>query len=983
MTDPAASAVPQAPRPDRPPRATYRLQFGPDFGFDAATRIIPYLARLGVSHVYASPFLMARPGSTHGYDIIDHSRFNPEIGDEAAFARMSDALTRHGMGLILDFVPNHMGVGGADNRWWLDVLEWGERSLYADFFDINWRPATPHLKGKVLLPFLGDHYGAVLERGELELRLDERTGSFSVWYFEHRFPLAVRSYTPILRRAVARLGGDSHGGHALRAIADGFHRVGRGETATRKQVEVIRQSDELKGDLARLIQDDETVGPAIAAVAADINGHPDDPESFRDLHQVLEDQSYRIAYWRAAADEINYRRFFDINDLAALAMERPEVFDQTHTLVLRLIAERRLQGLRIDHIDGLYDPVEYCACLQEAVAYRTATWDPPSADDPSAALPALSHSLYLVVEKILARFEPMPADWAADGSSGYDFLNLALGLFVDGRAEAAIDRAHRAFTGRRPDFEGTVREAKHLILESSLASEFGVLAAELHGLAGQALTTRDFTLNTIRRVLRETIIAFPIYRTYATADGLPEEGRRFIDWAIAQARRQLRYVDSGLCDFVHKVLTLDLLTQDGVSRYRKRDVVRFAMRFQQLTGPVMAKALEDTTFYRAVRLAALNEVGGDPERFGVSPTAFHRVVEDRAKTYPRAMLTTATHDHKRGEDTRLRMAALSEQPAAWSERARRWLKLTRFRMKTVDDEPAPSRTSLYLFFQTLVGAWPIGLEPDDEAGLADLAERLTAYMIKAVREAKLRTSWTHQNQAYETAVEEFVRGVLNPRTGQTFLKDFVQFQRPVALAAACHGLAQTTLKLTVPGVPDLYQGTETWDLSLVDPDNRRPVDFPALTKALKAPQRADLGKLLATWGDGQVKQALIARLLDLRAQHPQLILSGTYEGLDVIGAEAERAVAFEREWDAKRLVVVVPRLVLPLLGEGGCLPLPPASVWGDTAVKLETSPVPFEDLLSRRRIMPKMGEGGAVLPLSSLFDRFPVAVLMSSAQEAQ
>ncbi|MGO8916795.1 MAG: malto-oligosyltrehalose synthase [Stellaceae bacterium] len=784
------------------PRATYRLQFNRDFTFVDAGALVDYLGDLGISHVYASPFLKARPGSTHGYDIIDHNEINPEIGTLAALAEFTERLKRRGMGLVLDFVPNHMGVGGRDNAWWLDVLEWGQLSPYADFFDIDWRAGRPDLSGKVLLPVLGEPYGAILEKGEISLRFDAGEGSFSAWYYEQRFPISPQRYAPLLRGVAL----PAEQGAALKRLADGFARL-RGGRGRRRRAALHAEGMRLKAELADLARREPVLAAALERAAAEVNGAPGNAASWRRLHALLEAQSYRVAYWRVAADEINYRRFFNINDLAGIRIELPELFERVHRLVLRLVAEGRLQGLRIDHVDGLFDPAAYCRRLQH---------------DAAAAAGLPEGSFYITVEKILAPHETL-RDWPVAGTTGYDFIREVGGLFIDPAGEAPLLRAWRRFTGRQARFGAVLHAAKRRITEVNLASEAGVLAGEFHALSRSHWRSRDFTRNGMRAALDEVIAAFPVYRTYVSEAGTAAEDRRYIDWAVAQAKKRWPGSDTSIFDFIHGVLSLDL-AQRGAG-YSRATVRQLAMRFQQLTGPVMAKGAEDTAFYRYTPLLAVNEVGGDPGRFGVSVGAFHRLAEERARCWPAAMLASSTHDTKRGEDARARLALLSELPGDWARRVARWSRLNRLRRGEIDGEPAPDRNDEYFFYQTVLGAWPLDLGLEDAAVLEAFAARVQATMIKAAREAKERSSWSNPNAAYEAVLARFVAGALDGSRPNPFLADMHGFVTGLARPGAINSLAQTLVKLAAPGVADTYQGGELWDFSMVDPDNRRPVDW--------------------------------------------------------------------------------------------------------------------------------------------------------------
>jgi (1->4)-alpha-D-glucan 1-alpha-D-glucosylmutase len=934
------------------PRATMRLQLHAGFGFRDAAALVPYMAALGVSHLYASPFLQARPGSPHGYDITDHNALNPELGTEGDFEALVAALHGHDMGLILDFVPNHMGVGGADNLWWLDVLRWGPASPYAGFFDIDWVGSARGPRGKVLLPFLGDHYGAVLEAGELQLRLDRTEGGFSVWYHQHRFPIFPGHYGRILEAAAQALG---EGGEELRDLGARLARTGRQPRSRAARTRQRNQVAALEGELAELCAASPAMAEAIDHATLVLNGEPGRPESFRDLHRLLEQQHYRIAYWRVAADEINYRRFFDINDLAGIRVERPEVFEATHRLVLRLLAEGSLQGIRLDHVDGLSDPVAYFRRLQREAAKVL----PPARGE-------LPQRLYLLVEKILARHERLREDWPVAGTTGYEFMSLVLGLFVDPAAEEALTQTYHRFIEREVDFEDLVVEAKRQILAGNLASELEVLVHAMHRLARQSWRTRDHTPNGLRAALAEVIAHFPVYRTYVTPEGISDDDRRDLDWAFAHARRAAALADPSVFAFLDGVVSMDLARERGQG-YRRPDVIATATRFQQLTGPAMAKSVEDTAFYRYHRLVALNEVGGEPTRFGTSPSAFHHLARERQRRWPLSMLATATHDHKRGEDVRARLAALSELPDDWRKGVARWSRLNRFRKLVEDDgRPTPGRNDEYLLYQTLVGAWPLDLGPEDPDGLAGLAERIVAYMIKATREAKQRSSWAAPNAAYEERLEAFVREILDPGRSQAFLADLHAFQARIAPIGALNGLAQTLLKLTGPGVPDIYQGTEHWDLSLVDPDNRRPVDFAARERSLAA--KAGPAALLASWQDGRVKQQVVARTLALRRERPALFARGDYVALEPTGEAAEHVVTFARRRGLDWLVTVVPRLMGAWLG-GAESPLPPRAAWADTA--LAGMPAgPARELMTGRSVTL---EGG--IAVADLLADFPVALL--------
>ncbi|MGE0746828.1 MAG: malto-oligosyltrehalose synthase [Rhodospirillales bacterium] len=939
------------------PRATYRLQFSREFTIADGTALVPYLRDLGISHVYASPFLAARSGSTHGYDITDHNALNPELGTDAQFAAFFAALRAHGLGLILDFVPNHMGIGRADNAWWLDVLKWGQASPYADFFDIDWMPRARVLWGKVLAPILGDHYGHVLERGELELRYDPDDGSYAVWYHEHRLPIRPRTQAVILRRALAAAELPEAAGIA--AIADGFDLLRR--PSARQRDDWRRRDEVLRGSLVDAARTSPSVARFLDRAAASFNGAPGEPGSFAALHALLERQHYRLAFWRVAADEINYRRFFNINDLAGIRMEHRRLFDITHGLVGRLIESGDLHGLRLDHVDGLYDPAAYCRRLQEFARARR----PAGADG----------DFYIVVEKILAAHENLRADWPIAGTTGYEFVNLVNGLFVDPAGERGMDRAWRQFAGPMPPFDDEVAEAKAFVIENMLASELNILANEIDRISERDWSTRDYTGERLRAALREVVAQFPVYRTYVSDAGDTAEDRRDIDWAISRARRGWRAADVEVFDFIRAILTA---TFPGP----RAAVLRAAMKFQQYTGPVMAKSLEDTVFYRHNRLLSLNEVGGEPRQFGVASAAFHQANRQRARQWPHAMLATATHDTKRGEDARARLDVLSEIPQAWSARVARWHRLNRRLVRAADDGQAPTRNDAYMIYQTLVASWPVALtgrRPQSADELGNLAPRLAGFVVKAVREAKQHSSWDNPYPAYEDACTAFVQRLLEVERPNPFLDDFVGFAETVAFHGMLNGLCQAILKCTAPGVPDIYRGCELWDLSLVDPDNRRPVDFGRRRRMLAAlpaaPDPASVRAMLDSWIDGRIKLHATTAALRLRAALPALFRDGGYEPLEAVGRRTHNVVAFARRHDGAEIVVATARLFVDLLG-ASALSYAPGERWHDTAVVMPGDDArPWHDALTGTQVTPVPHEGGVALPAETLFAVLPAAIL--------
>ena len=944
------------------PRATYRLQFNADFRFEDARRIVPYLAELGISHVYASPIFMARAGSTHGYDSVDPNRINPEIGEFEDFEAFVAELHRHGMGLILDFVPNHMGVG-PDNPWWFDVLEWGRRSPYAGYFDIDWEGAEPTLAGKVVLPVLGDHYGAVLERGELRLRFDAERGVFSVAYYDTVFPIAPRHYRFLVGRAM------QHSEEASRELGPLFAGWADGPQGSSRAAQRQRL-DAFKRELARA-SELSAVAEAIGVIVDELNGDPERPESFDALHRILDQQAYRLAFWRVAVHEINYRRFFDINDLAGLRMERPDLFEACHGLIRSLIARGMIQGLRLDHIDGLRDPEVYLKSLRGLA--RSARPVRRRRNSRSVRGGSRVPGFWIVVEKILAAHETLRHDWLVEGTTGYDFMNQVNTAFVKPTSERAFTRIYERFAGTAIDFEIMVRDAKRLIMRESLASEISVAAHALHRLAKQNRRTRDYSLIACREALIHLVSHFPVYRTYVTAKGPTPEDRRDIEWAVGKARKTFQSPDKSIFDFLRNVLTLDILkvTPGG---YRRRAVLDVAARIQQYTGPVMAKAVEDTSFYRYVRFVSLNEVGGEPTHFGTRPESLHRWNQKRAKEHPFAMLATATHDHKRGEDVRARLDVLSEIPREWDHHVRRWARWNARKKAGTSDRSAPTANDEYLFYQTILGAWPYPLTAPDFDGIEEFRDRIAAYMMKAIREAKTETSWSAPDEDYEAGVGQFIARTLDPNQNRPFIEDVAGFVARIAAAGAVNGLAQTVLKLTSPGVPDIYQGTETWDLSFVDPDNRRPVDYPILRRTIAPAKPETAEDLITIWRDGRIKQRVIRSVLALRRRCPELFYAGTYEPLTAVGPRAENVIAFARRFEGKTMVVVVPRLVLGMI-ENADLPLPEG--WGTTALRQEGTEMEMVDAITGRTV--EVGPDGA-LRLASVLDILPVAVLGAAAR---
>ncbi len=857
------------------PRATYRLQFSSAFRFADAARIADYLADLGVSHVYASPYLRARPGSTHGYDIVDHNALNPELGDQTDFDRMCRAFADRGLGQILDYVPNHMGVGGADNPYWIDVLEWGKESPYAGWFDIDWNSGPPHLQSKILVPFLGEQYGVALQSGHLKLKFDADAGTFSVWAYDaHKLPVSPYDYSAILDQihpAMERLGDE------FSSLVDAFPQ-------TRER------SSELKSSLAVAIRDNPEARSALDAAISSFAGSENDLASWSRLDGLIQRQNWRPAHFRVAADDINYRRFFNINDLAGIRMELPALFDHAHKLVVKWLSDGTVDGLRIDHIDGLFDPLQYLERLRKSVP----------------------KSFYLVVEKILAPHESLREDWPIDGTTGYEFVNQVTELLIRSDGEESLSATYAEFTGNREPLEHTVRRAKLRVMDNEMASELERLARDSAHVARQNPASADFTHNILRRALRQIVACFPVYRTYVSDNGATDADRRYIDWAIQKAASFEPELDPSVFDFLRALLSGDLVAAPK-SGYSHHSVLQVARKFQQYTGPVMAKGFEDTALYRFNRFVALNEVGGTPGRFGSSVAAFHKANAARAKSWPNNLLSTATHDTKRGEDVRARLAVLSELPAEWAQQVKAWSRINRARLKDLEAKAPPSRNDEYLFYQLLVGSWPAELlvpGPLDADGLAAYTQRLEAVMQKSIREAREYSSWSLPNSEYENAVSGFVRDTLNPQISQEFLANVCPFAERVARCGVQNSLVQLVLKLTSPGIPDLYQGSGLWDLKMVDPDNRSPIDYDvrrermrSVREALQKDPLAAMKQFSTSWHDGSVKLAVLVSLLDLRRQQPELFAKGSYEPVALEDPSEDRVCAFARKLRNTTLVI--------------------------------------------------------------------------------
>jgi (1->4)-alpha-D-glucan 1-alpha-D-glucosylmutase len=1048
------------------PNATYRLQFNHTFTFSDAQRLIPYLIDLGISDCYASPLLKARTGSMHGYDICDHGQINPALGGESAFNAFSDELRANEIGLILDMVPNHMGIDDECNGWWMDVLENGPSSIYASYFDVDWKPIRFAITDKVLLPILGDQYGNVLERGELRLVYEdkdvenERARTFNIYYYDHKLPVAPRTYSQILGykldELLEQLGETDEHVQELQSILTAIgYLPPRDELSPDKIAERNREKEIIKRRLALLYDASPEIRAAIDATLVAFNGTVGEPESFDLMDRLIEDQAYRPAFWRVATEEINYRRFFDINDLAAICVELPEVFQNTHQLVFNLIANGRATGLRIDHPDGLWNPPSYFRQLQESYLLHQ-IWQSLQGDSEDSAPQEVADAvgawldtlqvkagdasrtptwpLYVVAEKILSHGETLPVDWAVDGTTGYDFLNAVNGLFVDSANRKAFDRIYGNFIKQEEAsdspgryYRNLINATKKMIMLVSLASEVNELSSRLERIAEKNRRYRDFTLNSLTFAIREIIACLSVYRTYITGpDDVAPWDEKFIEMAVAEAKRRNPRTAGEIFDFIRDTLLLRNITDFAVAE--RENLMVFTMKFQQITGPVMAKSLEDTAFYVYNRLVSLNEVGGHPEHFGVSLSAFHQQNAERQRRWPNAMLCSSTHDTKRSEDVRARINVLSEMPAEWSKALNRWSRQNARKKSTVDGELAPDRNDEYLLYQTLIGAWPFPthVQPRSPSSaqellkanskhsplitdlsaqeFAEFRERIAAYMQKATKESKVHTSWINPNEAYDAAVRNFVLGILEDTPKNAFLENMNAFQARVAFFGQFNALAQLLLKLTSPGMPDIYQGNELWDFSLVDPDNRRPVDYERrrvvlaqLQERVKQAEQHDtsngrsgatLGdlarELLETSQDGRIKLYVTWRTLTYRRDHDQLFSYGTYRSLDTSGAKQEHVCAFVCTSGRRRgatppdaeIVVVVPRLVTRLTGGVEQPPLG-AEIWQDTWLELPQAAVgqQYANLFTGEILTVEEREGRTGMSLAAIMAVFPVALL--------
>ena len=928
----------------RIPAATYRIQFTPSFGFEAAKLIVPYLAELGISDLYASPIFQARKGSNHGYDVVNPNQINTELGGGEKFEELGEELKTYGLGWIQDIVPNHMAFD-SQNQMLVDVLENGHDSQYKDYFDINWEHRYEDIRGRVLAPFLGKFCGDCLESGELQLQYSER--GLTINYYDLKFPIRIESYIKVLTYDLGRLRrilGRNHPDfvkflgalYALKYIPSGEEGMERYDQITF-----------IKGMLWELWNSNSEIRDFIAENIEIFNGKPGQAETFNLLENLLAEQFFRLSYWKVGNEELNYRRFFTVNDLISLRTEDDRVFETIHTLIFKLIDEQKIGGLRIDHIDGLFDPAHYLYKLREKA--------------PDA---------YIVVEKILEPHEDLPLNWPIEGTTGYDFLNQVNGLCCQEQTQQKFDFVYEKFTRNSTSCQELIDEKKMLIVGKHLAGDIDNLANLLKRLSSRYRYASDFTTYGLKRALVEILAMFPVYRTYINPEGVSQADRDCIKKVIAKAKENTPVFLNELF-FIEKFLLLEFdehLTHEEKDQWRY-----FVMRLQQFTGPLMAKGVEDTVMYVYNRLLSLNEVGSNPGQFGISVEKFHGFNQHRAAYWPHAMSATSTHDTKRGEDVRARLNVLSEIPGEWDSYLKKWQDINGGYKECVDGLDVPDPNDEYLFYQTLIGAFPV-----EESEYPAFVDRIKQYLIKAIREAKVHTAWLRPDTGYENAFISFAERVLKDSKRNEFLKTFRPFQRKIKHYGIFNSLSQTLLKITSPGVPDIYQGTELWELSLVDPDNRRPVDFEKritllrdIKKRAKTDSLALIDQLLKTPENGQIKLFLIYKALQARREYLEVFQRGDYHKLTVIGSLREHIVAFARKWGDITAIAIAPRLLTSLIKEGE-YPLG-EQVWQETRISLPpgTSSL-WHDAITGEKI-----QGEDTLWIRESLKHFPVALLIN------
>ncbi len=997
------------------PVSIYRLQFNEYFRFTDAKTIVPYLHKLGISDIYSSPYFKAREGSLHGYDIVEPNALNPQIGTEEEYLELIAKLRKYKMGQMLDIVPNHMCIQSKDNAWWMDILENGRSSIYAEYFDIDWNPVKKEMKNKVLLPILGDRYGRVLENQELQLEF--REGTFFVTYYDQVLPVRPKTYDMILTHKIdalkTELREENPDLSEFLSILTALKNLPAHTVRDMQKIrERNREKEVIKKRLWGLYKKSHGIQAFIDGNLSVFNGTKGDPESFDLLDSLLNEQVYRLSFWRVATEEINYRRFFDINDFAAVRMEKRAVFQSWHRRVFSFIRRGYVTGLRVDHPDGLHNPLEYFQRLQRncflqlRLGYLKSVQhsipeniienvkeEIPSLDDTDSALLDIAGAydeilssdpdykpFYIVGEKILIKDERMPKDWPIFSTTGYVFLNTLNGIFIRAENARSFTNIYERFTKMRVNFQDIVYEKKKLIMEVAMSSEINTLGHHLNKLSEKNRHTRDFTLNSLTAAIIEVIAFFPVYRTYITQDGVDDRDLRYIEFAVSKAKRKNAVISSSIFDFLKDILLLNY--PEGFEESDKREWTDFVMRFQQLTGPVMAKGFEDTVCYVYNRFISLNEVGGSPDRFGTSLEAFHGKNIERLKYWPQALITTSTHDTKRSEDVRSRINVLSEIPDEWRKSIISWKKINRKKKPLVDGQRVPDSNEEYHLYQTLIGSWPTGEIPEGEYEL--FVKRIKDYMLKAMREAKVNTSWINPNALYEDACMIFVDLILSTVKDNQFLKEFNIFREKTTWYGMLNSLSQVLLKIASPGVPDFYQGTELWNFSLVDPDNRRPVDYRQRMEMIdhlkrrekEIPLSALAKSLMADMENGMVKLYLIYKTLCYRRGKRELFERGEYLPLEVMGEKAENVCAFARRIGNERTIIAVPRFFASLIREPRGFPVG-KEVWGESrlVVAIADQGARYRNIFTDEIVSAEEYNDATALRLSEVFSHFPVALI--------
>jgi (1->4)-alpha-D-glucan 1-alpha-D-glucosylmutase len=940
------------------PSSTYRIQLNQGFRFSDALRILDYLYELGITDLYLSPVLASRKGSNHGYDVIDPTRVDPDLGSEEEFTLLQTELQNRGMGLLLDIVPNHMAAS-AENPWWMDLLENGSQSAFAAYFDVDWNSSAPGLHGRILLPTLGRRFGEALESGELKLVYSD--GRFFIQYFELLFPVSPRSYYSILNQGVETLkealGEENAAYQEYSGILASTLELARGDRRVENAAERRMRFESARDRLRSLANASPEVARLMKENIAEINGREGDPASFGRMQRLLAEQNYKLAFWQNLNETINYRRFFTIADLVGVRVEDPIVFEATHGYILRMVARNPAAGLRIDHIDGLRDPLGYLNRLQERLATDETKSEAPS---------------YVIVEKILAPGEDLPEDWPVSGTTGYDYTNQANGVFVHPDGVRQIEEIYSQFIGRRQDFGDVLYQKKKLVMSTLLGVEMRTLGRYLSEIAALDRYARELDRGRLMEALVEVTACMNVYRTYTRNMDLRPQETQYIEEAVAQARTRAPHVSPGYFNFVREVLLL--LNPPHVLPDQREMRLAFVTRWQQLTGPIVAKGFEDTALYVYHPLLSLNEVGGNPRADAVPKREeFYKLLEARQQKWPGTLDATSTHDTKRSEDVRARLNVLSEMPDEWEQHLKRWSALNSKHKVNIAGQVTPDHNEEYFFYQTLLGVWPL----DQEASVA-LWQRVQEHLVKATREAMVHTRWTRPNQQHEDALQSFAARVLSPENRE-FLEDFRQLQEKVAYYGMINGLSQTLLKIASPGVADFYQGSELWDLRLVDPDNRGQIDFGRRAAALNNIRTAEaasvegtLRDLVAHWQDGRIKMHLIWKALSFRRSHADLFHEAEFVPLQTAGCHAANVIAFLRKNARGSVLAAIPRWLSQIRRNNQQFD------WCDTRLILPAgSPMEWTNLLATPSVAAQNREGETWVSANDLFRDLPVAFLHS------